>query len=806
MRKKIAAQILSSISVAGLAAVILLLPLSAGCSTPQFRTEEEALRQLRQLTKDGQLPAESFVQQIENAFPNTRTAALARLVRARIRLNSNDAAGAATLLDSPIFKQKTTLVDYALWLRGKALFQAARYTESQKVYEQLLKDFPGSLRAKDAKLGAAEAALFGSQPQNVPFIVRDLADANDPAALMLIARSFEQQGNQAQAMGVYRRIYFWAAGTEQAKQAEAKLIPTAAPASLPSPSANALITEAQTLPPLPPQIKPQTIEEAQGRADRLYQVKNYTEAAKAYTEGMLAYPTMSTSANLLRRGNSFAFTRKPAEAATAYAMIPLSAGDIKAEGYYQLARAHANAKNWAAARATIEELRRNFPNNAFAPKALIDVGMIARDANNKLEEAYFLRAAISSYPNALDVAKAQFELAWLEHDRKNFALSSQQMIEHLARYANKDTTYRGRAGYWAARDSERAGKLAEACYLYEAMIPRYDANWYGYLSEQRLNSMKSAGRCNQPANLAKDSLVAKAAANLKTVTVAPEIATAKEDERLTRSDQLSIAGLFDWAIEELKEAAKSAPTSPRVNMATARHYRLKQENTQALLALAKSYPDYSQMEPEEMSAEEWDVFYPLLAWDDIKKWSEARRLDPYKVAGLIRQESVFDPRAKSGANAYGLMQLLIPTARSVARKYNASITDIYAETLYQPAINIELGTAYMRDQLDKYGRLEYMAAAYNAGPGRVVQWQKTLPYEMDEWVEAIPFRETKGYVQGVTRNMLQYRRLYDMNGKFKATVGIRPLRSMIDSTSPATFAQQAPDVKLLETSEDQAAE
>ena len=150
--------------------------------------------------------------------------------------------------------------------------------------------------------------------------------------------------------------------------------------------------------------------------------------------------------------------------------------------------------------------------------------------------------------------------------------------------------------------------------------------------------------------------------------------------------------------------------------------------------------------------------------------SRARNLDPYQVAGLIRQETVFDPRAKSPARAYGLMQVLVPTATLTARKYgvNRSIT---AESLYEPRLNIQLGTAYLRDQIDKFGRIEYVAAAYNAGPGRAVNWRTSLPLEMDEWAEAVPFKETRGYVQGVVRNRLQYERLYDINGKFHAVVG-----------------------------------
>jgi soluble lytic murein transglycosylase len=369
------------------------------------------------------------------------------------------------------------------------------------------------------------------------------------------------------------------------------------------------------------------------------------------------------------------------------------------------------------------------------------------------------------------------------------------LIEHLARYVDKDTTYRGRAGYWAARDSEKAGKTAEACALYDAVIYRYAANWYGYLAQQRVANLKAQNRCRAGQNFANDSLVGKAVANMKTVTVAKETSTAREQERFVKGEQLSTVGLFDWALDELNDAAHTAPNSPKVNFAIAKLYRLKEDNTAALLALARSYPDYSQMFPEEMSREEWDIFYPLNYWQDIKRWATERSLDPYQVAGIIRQETIFNPRAVSRANAYGLMQLIIPTARSVARKYGIDAV-ITTETLLQPTLNIQLGTGEMRNQFDKFGRFEYVGIAYNAGPGKVPEWRASLPYEMDEFVEAIPYKETRGYVQGIIRNSAQYRRLYDENGNFKANVGTRPLRGEIDTKSPEQFAQEFPEVKL----------
>jgi soluble lytic murein transglycosylase len=182
---------------------------------------------------------------------------------------------------------------------------------------------------------------------------------------------------------------------------------------------------------------------------------------------------------------------------------------------------------------------------------------------------------------------------------------------------------------------------------------------------------------------------------------------------------------------------------------------------------------------------------PMLAPMNIVK---NRYLDIYQIAGLIRQDSVFNPTAASPAKAYGLMQLLIPTAQMMARKNGVTARIASPSDLFDPALNIELGTAYMREQLDKYGRIEYMAVAYNAGPGRVVSWRRTLPIEMDEFVEAIPFRETKGYVQGVIRNSAQYRRLYDENGNFKPNVGTKPVRAAIDTKTKDELSKEFPEI------------
>ncbi len=751
--------------------IIVGLAIVIGASLPSFMTvscltrlqtpaETRALENLRAMTRGGVLPSEDVVARIESQFPRSKAAALARLVRARIRSGNKDFAGAAELLNTNIVRDYSSLGDYALFMRADALEQAGNKAEARASYEQLLRDYPASLRAREAALHAAAIALQSGNGAAVPTLLKDLVAKNDAAALLLIAKTRAQAGDNVQALAAYRRIYFFAPAASESSEAAA------------------------AIPQYSSSLSPATQEEAITRADKLYAAKRFSDAAQAYADAFARFPGTTNAQAQLRRGIAAATAKRTAEAISALKSVPTSAGETRAEALYNLAQTYARARQWDQARATVQELQRSFPNSAFTPRALVSVGQIAEDVKNDTDATYFLRTAVNSYQGSGDVAQAQFNLAWMAHDAKNFSESSKLLTEHLAYYADKNTDNRGRAGYWGARDSERAGKLAEARALYQAMQGRYDANWYGYLAKQRLDAMLRSGVATGLVNtFSADSVVGRAIANLQTVTVAEETAGANEDKTITKASELSTAGLDDWALEELAEISAPLPNSPKVNLAIAQIYRSQEDNVRALNVLKKSFPDYSQMKPEEMTREQWDVFYPLAYWDIIVQESRARNLDPYQVAGLIRQETVFNPRARSSARAYGLMQVLIPTAVLTAKKYGV-VRAITEEALYEPRLNVQLGTAYLRDQIDKFGRIEYVAAAYNAGPIRVVQWKASLPADIDEWDEAVPFKETRGYVQGVVRNRLQYERLYDANGKFRPEVGKRAVTER-PSTAPA---------------------
>jgi peptidoglycan lytic transglycosylase len=763
--------VLGLIAAVGVIAPLFLI---AGCRALQQTPQELKAREtLRSMTRGGVLPAEDAVARIESDYPKTTAGALAKIVHARIKLNAKDFAGAAALLDSSTIRDYTVIPDYGLWLRASALEQANRRPEARAAYEKLARSYPNSIRAREALLHDAQLFVQDGQAAAVPVALKQLAAKDDAAALLLTAKAYEQTGNSTSALAAYRRIYFFAPAAAEAAEAASSITRLS--------STNA----------------PANAEEAGARAARLFAAKHFGEAFDAYTDAFTRFPSNTTPELQARRAIAAANARRFPEATAA---LNATSGEARAEALFNLAMAYGRAKQWAQARSTAEDLRRTFPGSAWTTRAFVQLGQHAEDAKDDTNASYFYRAAVNFYPGNADVTPAQFYLAWQAHEAKNFAESARMLTEHLANYADRNTDFRGKAAYWAARDSERSGKLAEARAIYEGLQARYDANWYGYLAKQRLDTMARNGNVPQK-DFGPGSTIGRAVANLQTVSVAEETAGQNEDGHIDKADQLSIIGTDDWALEELGVASSAAPSSPRVNLAIAKIYRARNDNVQALNVLKRSYPDYSQMKPEEMRRDEWDVFYPLAYWDIITQESRARGLDPYQVAGLIRQETVFNPRAVSPAKAYGLMQVVVPTGIATAKRVGVDRA-ITMESLFEPRLNIQLGTAYLRDQIDKYGRIEYVAAAYNAGPGRVVQWRATLPLEMDEWQEAVPFRETRLYIQGVVRNTLQYRRLYDLNGQFRAEVGARAVYPS-PQTTPAQPADSTIHVRKLTGEEEE---
>jgi soluble lytic murein transglycosylase len=181
---------------------------------------------------------------------------------------------------------------------------------------------------------------------------------------------------------------------------------------------------------------------------------------------------------------------------------------------------------------------------------------------------------------------------------------------------------------------------------------------------------------------------------------------------------------------------------------------------QAILTLRRALPDSYDLPLAALPDPLWQILCPVAYLDEILQESRRNSLDPYLVLPLILQESAFDPRALSRANAHGLMQVVPATGRLVARQLK--LRRPRPAQLFDPSLNLRLGSAFFASLLREFeGAEEKALASYNAGPERVRAWAAEGEHaDAAEFIESIPFSETRNYVKIILRNRWFYRRLY----------------------------------------------
>ncbi|WP_083512837.1 lytic transglycosylase domain-containing protein [Lysobacter gummosus] len=315
--------------------------------------------------------------------------------------------------------------------------------------------------------------------------------------------------------------------------------------------------------------------------------------------------------------------------------------------------------------------------------------------------------------------------------RAREAMSRSDWAAALAAIRKMGPKQRGesRWEYFEARLSERAGDKAGAARLYRESAK--NADFHGFMSADRLGAPYTLCPI-QPT----DSAAAKAAI--------------ARDPALMRAMGLFQIERTGWAIREWDDALTRFDDSQRrIAIEVAQSYNWFDR---AVFSLNKT--------PQEQRL--YYLRFPLHHGETIRRESLNNGIDPAWVAAEIRAESIFNPTARSGANAMGLMQVLPGTGAQVAKSLGLPWGG--AASLYDSDTNIILGTAYLRQLLDKYGGQPYFAmAGYNAGPAPLARWQSQRPgMDADFWIETISYKETREYVARV----LAFSVLYDwrLNG------------------------------------------
>jgi soluble lytic murein transglycosylase len=398
----------------------------------------------------------------------------------------------------------------------------------------------------------------------------------------------------------------------------------------------------------------------------------------------------------------------------------------------------------------VAEMELRFPRSQWLAEALFssaNMYMLRRDY--PMAVGYYSYLAMH-FPENTNAAAAHWRAGWLSYRQGLFTEAPRMFDDQIRLYPGAKETVA--AIYWRGRLYETQDhKPANAAANYRTLIRAYQHFFYAQMARERLAALGNA--------------VPVAAPQLDSIQAAPVPALQEsfpvDSPHLAKARLLANAGLNDYIPREIAADPNSASWSA---LAEAQIYTSYGETYRAMRAMKRALPYAATASIKSIPMVYWRILFPKPWWETIKSESARNNLDPYLVASLMRQESEFDPSVVSYANAYGLMQLLPAVGKQLAREEGISHFETFQ--LLDPAMNIRLGTRYLRQMMDKFGGAqEYALAAYNAGDTRVVDWQSAGPYHgIDEFVESIPFSQTRDYVESILRNEEMYRAIDGISG------------------------------------------
>jgi soluble lytic murein transglycosylase len=419
--------------------------------------------------------------------------------------------------------------------------------------------------------------------------------------------------------------------------------------------------------------------------------------------------------------------------------------DAKAQTLYFLAEIARDKDDGQKNRDYVGQLRTLAPESTWMVDALLSAGnmyLLRRD----YETATPIYAEIyQRQKNGKTSPYSHWKTAWLTYRMGKKDEAKRLFEEQLSMYPNSAEV--PNALYWRGRMAEEEGdkKLARA--YYQKLAENYRYYYYANLARERLP--KVGDETVDPPVL--DSLPRPPAPPHDWETPADNI-------RAQKAQLLANAALYDFAVAEMQAASAGSP--PWEAKSVAEIYNEQGSYIHAIETLKRAVPGYFAAEIPQIPRPVWEGLFPRPFWEELKRDSAANRLDPHLVASLIRQESEFNPAAISRANAMGLMQLLPTVGKGMAKEMK--IRHFSSDQLLVADTNLRLGTRYFRHIVDHYdGQVEYALAAYNAGEDRVSDWRRNGNFaDVEEFVESIPFTETRDYVQAIMRNAVIYKLLY----------------------------------------------
>jgi len=618
------------------------------------------------------------------------------------------------------------LRDYVDYYLGTCYLQTGRQAEALATLANFGESHPDSVLVRDADIMYANTLLSdGRAAEVVALLEKQRLPARSDIEFAL-GRAYAAIGQNGKAAEALANVYF--------------NMPTSAEADL-------AYGELKKLP-LVPVGSPVQLKT---RAELLIKARRFNDAADSYRELLTQAPASERDTVTLNLADALHRAGLDREAKTELIRLSGLTTEQAAQKLYLLGQIAWDSSENDAFYHSVDELRETAPTSQWLEAALLscaNLHLVHHEYDQALDS---FREMQQRFPTGARASYAHWKAAWLTLRQGRNEEAKKLFEEQIALYPSGNET--SAALYWRARLAEEDNDPAMARAFYKELTERYRNYYYAELARERVARLPASA--DPPGEYPVLDHIPALAHGDKVELAEPPA----DDLHAQKAKLLGNGGLVDFAVREL-QAAASDDAGNWALAETAQLYIDTGHYDRAIEVMKHSVPSYFAVDFPTLPREYWEALFPRPYWPDLKKFSVANGLDPYLVASLIRQESEFNPLALSRANAVGLMQLLPRTGKLVAhqeklRHYNAS-------ELYTPAVNLELGTRYFRGMVDQFGgSFEYALAAYNAGTDRVEDWLAQGKYrDPQEFVESIPFTETREYVQAILRNASVYRQLY----------------------------------------------
>jgi soluble lytic murein transglycosylase len=621
------------------------------------------------------------------------------------------------------------LRDYSLYWSAETNIALGHNAEALAQLKQLRKDYADSVITEQALQSLGTSALALNQPSEAIAALDGYSPTTEkPALLFLRAEAHELAAQKMQAAADYQAVYLRFPLSDQSREAGMKL--------------DYLRTS------LGDQLTRIPLDQRLAHAATIFAAKQWTEARAEYAQLLLQLsgPELErASLRILECGIGLGGSPSVVSA------LQVSDRDVDAERLYFLANYYRLPPQETAMVGAVEAAARRAPTSRWAEAALFLAGNYFWVQLDRERAAAYYKLVEENFPTVADATPAQWRVAWAAVLKRQPEAAG-FLADHLRRFPGSPFT--SDALYWLGRLAEESGNTALARSYYGKLQQRFPQNYFQSLAAAHLANLGSGTIADLdvfgwippvlPAQPMGDAIPAAAAG------------------RQARADALrSIA--FDSSAELELRAGYAATGEPRLLLEAAQASVNAGHCGAAFATIRQIYPQLESRQFADVPREVWQAAFPLPFESSISQWSTHAGVDPMLTAGLIRQESAFEPEAHSGANAMGLMQLLPKTARLVAQ--HAKVRYARAQ-LFDPDYNIRLGTIYFSGLQKSFGNVESALAAYNAGEERVAQWNAGQSYrELAEFVDSIPFTETRDYVEIVTRNAEIYRKIYGVTNE-----------------------------------------